>query len=61
MGFFGLLYFALICGTIYPVKVVIYSHPHADHYQGVKEVTTDETCNSGDVQIIAPKHFMKHA
>jgi alkyl sulfatase BDS1-like metallo-beta-lactamase superfamily hydrolase len=45
----------------YPVKAVIYSHPHADHYQGVKGVTTDEEVAAGDVEIIAPVGFMEHA
>ena len=45
----------------YPVKAVIYSHPHVDHYQGVKGVTTQEAVDAGDVQIIAPEHFMEHA
>ncbi|PKL59417.1 MAG: MBL fold metallo-hydrolase, partial [Methanomicrobiales archaeon HGW-Methanomicrobiales-4] len=45
----------------YPVKAVIYSHPHVDHYQGVKGVTTQEAVDAGDVQIIAPEHFLEHA
>jgi alkyl sulfatase BDS1-like metallo-beta-lactamase superfamily hydrolase len=45
----------------YPVKAVIYSHPHADHYQGVKGVITDDEVAAGDVEIIAPAGFMKHA
>jgi len=45
----------------FPVKAVIYSHPHADHYQGVKGVTTEEAVDAGEVQIIAPEHFMEHA
>jgi alkyl sulfatase BDS1-like metallo-beta-lactamase superfamily hydrolase len=45
----------------FPVKAVIYSHPHADHYQGVKGVVTEEEVDAGDVQIIAPEHFMEHA
>jgi len=45
----------------YPVKAVIYSHPHVDHYQGVKGVVTDEDVASGDVEIIAPEGFMEHA
>jgi len=45
----------------YPVKAVIYSHPHADHYQGVKGVVTDEEVAAGDVEIIAPVGFMEHA
>ena len=45
----------------YPVKAVIYSHPHADHYQGVKGVTSDEAVASGEVEVIAPSGFMDHA
>ena len=45
----------------YPVKAVIYSHPHVDHYQGVKGVITDEEVAAGDVEIIAPVGFMEHA
>ncbi len=45
----------------YPVKAVIYSHPHADHYQGVKGVTTSDAVNAGRVTIIAPEHFMEYA
>ena len=45
----------------YPVKAVIYSHPHVDHYQGVKGVVTDEEVDAGDVEIIAPVGFMEHA
>lgn len=45
----------------YPVKAVIYSHPHADHYQGVKGVITDEQVAAGDVEVIAPVGFMDHA
>ncbi len=45
----------------YPVKAVIYSHPHTDHYQGVKGVTTSEAVRDGRVAIIAPEHFMEYA
>ncbi len=45
----------------YPVKAVIYSHPHGDHYQGVKGVITDAEVAAGDVKVIAPKGFMEHA
>ncbi len=45
----------------YPVKAIIYSHPHVDHYQGVKGVVTDEEFAGGDVEIIAPVGFMEHA
>jgi alkyl sulfatase BDS1-like metallo-beta-lactamase superfamily hydrolase len=54
---------ALVNKTLgsFPVKAVIYSHPHADHYQGVKGVTTSEAVRSGRVEIIAPEHFMEYA
>lgn len=45
----------------YPVKAVIYSHPHVDHYQGVKGVITDEEVAARDVKIIAPEGFMENA
>jgi len=45
----------------YPVKAVVYSHPHADHYQGVKGIVSDADVANGDVQIIAPENFMDHA
>ncbi len=45
----------------YPVKAVIYSHPHADHYQGVKGVISEDEVAAGDVEVIAPKGFMEHA
>jgi len=54
---------ALVNKTLghYPVKAVIYSHPHADHYQGVKGVVTDEEVAAGNIEIIAPRGFMDHA
>ena len=45
----------------YPVKAVIYSHPHVDHYQGVKGVITEKQVASGEVEVIAPAGFMDHA
>ena len=43
----------------YPVKAVIYSHPHADHYQGVKGVISGRGRGSR-VEIIAPEQFMEY-
>ncbi len=45
----------------FPVKAVVYSHAHADHFGGVKGVVSQEQVDSGAVQIIAPKDFMEHA
>lgn len=41
----------------YPVKAVIYSHSHVDHYGGVGGVLS---CDS-EAEIIAPKDFLQHA
>lgn len=44
-----------------PVRAVVYSHSHADHYGGILGVTTEAAVNAGDVQIIAPTGFMHEA
>lgn len=44
-----------------PIKAVIYSHTHADHWGGVKGVVTAEDVAAGRVQVIAPEGFMDHA
>ncbi len=42
-----------------PVKAVIYTHSHIDHYGGVRGVTNAADVASGKVQIIAPKDFTR--
>ncbi|ENM5897966.1 alkyl/aryl-sulfatase [Vibrio mimicus] len=44
-----------------PVKAVVYSHAHADHFGGVKGIVSQEQVDSGEVQVIAPKGFLNHA
>lgn len=44
-----------------PVKAIIYTHSHGDHFGGVKGVTTAEDVKSGVVSIIAPEHFLAEA
>ena len=44
-----------------PVKAVIYSHPHADHYQGVRGVIPGAGAGDRRVEIIAPEQFMEYA
>jgi alkyl sulfatase BDS1-like metallo-beta-lactamase superfamily hydrolase len=44
-----------------PVKAVIYTHSHADHFGGVKGVVDPADVVSGKVKIIAPDGFMEHA
>lgn len=44
-----------------PIVAVIYSHPHHDHYGGVKGLITDEDVRSGKVRLIGPEGFMEAA
>lgn len=42
-----------------PIRAVIYSHSHPDHYGGVYGVISDEDVRSGRVAVIAPDKFME--
>ena len=42
-----------------PVKAVIYTHSHADHFGGILGVTTAEEVERGQVRIIAPEGFLE--
>jgi alkyl sulfatase BDS1-like metallo-beta-lactamase superfamily hydrolase len=44
-----------------PVKAMVYTHSHADHFGGVKGIITDEQVVAGDVAVIAPEGFLHHA
>ncbi|MEN9917429.1 MAG: Alkyl/aryl-sulfatase [Pseudomonadota bacterium] len=44
-----------------PVVAVIYTHSHADHYGGVRGVTTPEAVANGKVKILAPQGFLQAA
>ncbi len=55
-----------------PIKAVIISHPHVDHYGGIKGIMTEEEAAdaslsieeqlaSGKIPIIVPEHFTEHA
>lgn len=44
-----------------PVRAVIYTHSHGDHFGGVLGVTTNEAVRAGDCVVIAPDGFMDHA
>jgi alkyl sulfatase BDS1-like metallo-beta-lactamase superfamily hydrolase len=45
----------------FPIKAVVYSHAHADHFGGVKGIISQEDVDSGKVVVIAPRGFMEHA
>lgn len=44
-----------------PVKAVIYSHSHEDHFGGVKGVVTEADVKAGKVKIYAPDGFLAEA
>ncbi|MCP8464526.1 MBL fold metallo-hydrolase [Pseudomonas sp. ZM23] len=44
-----------------PIRAVIYSHAHVDHFGGVKGLVSQEQVDKGEVQIYAPKGFMEAA
>ncbi len=44
-----------------PVVAVVYTHSHADHFGGVRGVTSQADVNAGRCAILAPDGFMEHA
>ncbi len=44
-----------------PVKAVIYTHSHIDHFGGVKGVISQEAVDAGECAIIAPVGMVEHA
>lgn len=44
-----------------PVRCVIYSHSHVDHYGGARGVVSEDDVAAGRVPVIAPDKFMEEA
>ena len=44
-----------------PVKAVVVTHSHADHFGGIKGFVTQEEVDSGQVRVFAPEGFIQHA
>ena len=44
-----------------PIKAVIFTHSHADHFGGARGIISEEEQAAGDIRIIAPEGFMEHA
>ena len=44
-----------------PVRAVVYSHTHIDHYGGVRALVSQADVDAGKVQILAPEGFTEHA
>ena len=55
--------FALVKENLgdYPVKAILYSHSHVDHYGGVEGIVTEEQAREEEILIIAPEGFEEHA
>jgi len=43
-----------------PIRAIVYSHSHGDHWGGVRGIVDEADVISGKVQIIAPRDFMEH-
>jgi alkyl sulfatase BDS1-like metallo-beta-lactamase superfamily hydrolase len=44
----------------FPVKAVVYSHSHGDHWGGVRGVVDEADVRAGKVEVIAPRAFMEN-
>jgi alkyl sulfatase BDS1-like metallo-beta-lactamase superfamily hydrolase len=44
-----------------PIKAIIYTHSHVDHFGGTKGFITQEQVDSGAVKVFAPEGFTEHA
>ena len=44
-----------------PIKAVVYSHSHIDHYGGVRGIISDDDVQAKRTRIFAPEHFTEHA
>ena len=42
-----------------PVRSIIYTHSHVDHFGGVLGVTSQEAVDAGEVEIVAPDGFLR--
>ncbi|TCO35593.1 alkyl sulfatase BDS1-like metallo-beta-lactamase superfamily hydrolase [Kribbella steppae] len=44
-----------------PIKAVVITHSHADHFGGIRGFVSQEEVESGQVRIFAPEGFLEHA
>ena len=45
----------------YPIRAIVYSHSHVDHFGGVKGIVTEDEIASQQIPIIAPEGFEQYA
>lgn len=44
----------------YPIKAVIFSHSHIDHFGGVEGIVSQEQVDKEGILLIAPEHYEEH-
>ncbi|MYR07739.1 MBL fold metallo-hydrolase [Gordonia sp. SID5947] len=44
-----------------PIRAILYTHSHADHFGGVKGIVSEDDVTSGAVRVVAPLGFLEHA
>ena len=42
-----------------PVKAILATHSHADHFAGIRALAKEADLNSGRIRFVAPEHFVK--
>lgn len=45
----------------YPITGIVISHPHVDHYGGIKGIVSEEEVKEKNIPIIVPDGFAEHA
>lgn len=45
----------------YPVRAVVITHSHIDHFGGMRAVVNEEEISKGNIKVYAPRGFMEHA
>lgn len=44
----------------YPIKAVIFSHSHVDHFGGIEGILTEEQVKNEDILLIAPENYEEY-
>ncbi len=44
-----------------PIKAIIYTHSHIDHFGGIRGVVSEADITSGKIPLIAPEGFFEHS
>ncbi|NHI17152.1 alkyl/aryl-sulfatase [Microbacterium excoecariae] len=44
-----------------PVRAVVHTHSHIDHFGGIFGITTQAAVDAGEVDVVAPEGFLEHA